>query len=275
MTSELACFGGPGRMLQCPSPIRRSFAIHAVKVARNRPDGTTLEQVANDFGIHPMTLSKWMRRAAIEDGDQPGVTTAESAENRALKKRVRLLEQENEVLRRAAAIWAGEPPKRLMYPLVRELAVDRLPVAASTGTGSCPPAATTDGSKNSSREVNCRVDLATRSTPLTPTTTVRVSSRRRRSPPRRSPDVSDRVVWRIYRENRWWSCLGNPSVTTDRRPARHRTTTWSAGTSPWMPRTPCGWRTSRNIARVKESSTCARSRTCSRTGSSAGPSTNA
>jgi transposase-like protein len=86
-----------------PKPYPQEFRDDVVKVARNRPDGTTLEQVANDFGIHPMTLSKWMRRAAIEDGDQPGVTTAESAENRALKKRVRLLEQENEVLRRAAA----------------------------------------------------------------------------------------------------------------------------------------------------------------------------
>lgn len=63
----------------------------------------TLEQIAHDFGIHPMTLSSWLRQAAIEDGDRPGVTSAESAELRAAKRRIRLLEQENEVLRRAAA----------------------------------------------------------------------------------------------------------------------------------------------------------------------------
>ncbi|RZB13553.1 hypothetical protein StrepF001_43480 [Streptomyces sp. F001] len=50
-----------------------------------------------------MTLSKWLRQAAAEDGEEPGVTRSESAENRELKKRIRLLEQENEVLRRAAA----------------------------------------------------------------------------------------------------------------------------------------------------------------------------
>jgi transposase-like protein len=50
-----------------------------------------------------MTLSKWLRQAAIEDGDRPGVTAVESAELRAANKRIRLLEQENEVLRRAAA----------------------------------------------------------------------------------------------------------------------------------------------------------------------------
>ena len=74
-----------------------------VKVAINRPDDTTLEQVAADFGIHPMTLSKWIRQRRIDTGERCGVTSTESAENRELKRRVRLLEQENEVLRRAAA----------------------------------------------------------------------------------------------------------------------------------------------------------------------------
>ncbi len=86
-----------------PKPYPQEFRDDVVKVARNRPEGTTLDQVATDFGIHPMTLSNWLRQAAVEDGDRPGVTSTESAENRELKRRVRLLEQENEVLRRAAA----------------------------------------------------------------------------------------------------------------------------------------------------------------------------
>ena len=86
-----------------PKPYPQEFRDDIVKVARSRPDGVTLEQVAADFGIHPMTLSKWLRQAAVDDGDRPGVTTTESAENRELRKRVRLLEMENEVRRRAAA----------------------------------------------------------------------------------------------------------------------------------------------------------------------------
>ncbi len=86
-----------------PKPYPPEFRADVVKVARRRPDGTTLEQIAHDFGIHPMTLSKWLRQAAIDDGERPGATTTESAELREAKKRIRLLEQENEVLRRAAA----------------------------------------------------------------------------------------------------------------------------------------------------------------------------
>lgn len=44
-----------------------------------------------------------MKQADIEDGHRPGLTDADRAELREAKKRIRLLEQENEVLRRAAA----------------------------------------------------------------------------------------------------------------------------------------------------------------------------
>ncbi|MEW1706879.1 hypothetical protein AB0230_06510 [Microbacterium sp. NPDC089190] len=49
------------------------------------------------------TLQNWLRHADIEEGSRPGQTAADAAEARELKKRIRLLEQENEVLRRAAA----------------------------------------------------------------------------------------------------------------------------------------------------------------------------
>jgi len=50
-----------------------------------------------------MTLSKWMRQAAVDDGDRPGKSITDSAELRESRRRNRLLEQENEVPRRAAA----------------------------------------------------------------------------------------------------------------------------------------------------------------------------
>ncbi len=63
-----------------------------------------LEQIAADFGVQPMTcLSKWLHQADDRDGDQ--ARRPDQRERRELRSwtRIRLLEQENEVLRRAAA----------------------------------------------------------------------------------------------------------------------------------------------------------------------------
>ncbi len=83
--------------------LAQEFRDDVVRVARNRDDGVTIEQIATDFGVHPMTPRKWMRQADVDDGATPGKSTGESAELRELRRRNRLLEQENEVLRRAAA----------------------------------------------------------------------------------------------------------------------------------------------------------------------------
>ena len=85
-----------------PKPYPREFRDDVVRVARDRDPGVTVEQIAKDFGVHPMTLFKWLRQADVDAGGKPGVSGG-SAELRAARKRIRLLEQENEVLRRAAA----------------------------------------------------------------------------------------------------------------------------------------------------------------------------
>ena len=86
-----------------PKPYPREFRDDVVRVARDREPGVTVEQIAKDFGVHPMTLFKWLRQADVDAGVKSGETTAESAELRELRRRNKLLEQENEVLRRAAA----------------------------------------------------------------------------------------------------------------------------------------------------------------------------
>lgn len=67
-----------------------------------------LKQVAADFGISESCLANRLRAVDAEDGTRAGVTREESAELRELRKRNRLLEQENEVLRRAAAYFARD-----------------------------------------------------------------------------------------------------------------------------------------------------------------------
>jgi transposase len=83
-----------------PKTYPREFRDDVVRVARNREPGVTVEQIATDFGVHPMTLWKWLQRAAVNDGSKPGVSSSELREAR---QRIRLLEQENEVPRRSAA----------------------------------------------------------------------------------------------------------------------------------------------------------------------------
>ncbi len=86
-----------------PGPYPQEFREDVVAVARRRDSGVTLAQVAKDFGISDQTLTNWLKQADIEEGRRPGQTRDEVAEVRELKRRNRLLEQENEVLRRAAA----------------------------------------------------------------------------------------------------------------------------------------------------------------------------
>jgi len=90
-------------MCTVPKPYPREFRDDVVNVVRNREPEQTVKQIAADFGIAESCLRRWMHQAAVEEGSKAGTTNAQNTENRELKKRVRLLEQENEVLRRAAA----------------------------------------------------------------------------------------------------------------------------------------------------------------------------
>ena len=88
-------------MLSVPKAFPREFRDDVVAVARKGE--ASIAQVAKDFGVSESCLQRWLKIADVEDGRRPGVTAAESEQLRDLKKRNRLLEQENEVLRRAAA----------------------------------------------------------------------------------------------------------------------------------------------------------------------------
>lgn len=86
-----------------PKAYPREFREDVIRVARNREPGVPLRTIAADFGISETCLTNWLRKADVEDGIKPGVTGARNEELESAKRRIRLLEQENEVLRRAAA----------------------------------------------------------------------------------------------------------------------------------------------------------------------------
>ena len=67
-----------------PNPYPREFRDDVVRVARRRDAGVTLEQISEDFGIYPITLSKWPRADDGEAGIKPGLTSDQTQEVRDL-----------------------------------------------------------------------------------------------------------------------------------------------------------------------------------------------
>jgi transposase len=68
----------------------------------------TVNEVAADFDIAPESVRRWMRQADIDAGIKEGLTTAEQQEVVRLRREIRRLEMENEILRRAAAYFAKD-----------------------------------------------------------------------------------------------------------------------------------------------------------------------
>ncbi|QKS14917.1 transposase [Curtobacterium sp. Csp2] len=89
-------------------PYPEEFRRDVIAVARRGE--IPLTQVAKDFGISEGTVTNWLRRADIDDGIQSGPTTTENVELRELRKRNRLLEQENGT--RSSAVPLRICPKR-------------------------------------------------------------------------------------------------------------------------------------------------------------------
>ena len=88
-----------------PKAFPLEFRRDVVAVARKSDE--SIAKIAKSFGISESCLQRWLAQADVEDGVRPGVTASESAELRELRKRNRQLEQENEILRRAAAYFAS------------------------------------------------------------------------------------------------------------------------------------------------------------------------
>jgi len=71
-------------------------------------------ELAKSLGISESCLRGWMKQAQVDNGQKEGVSSAEREELRALRRQVRVLEMEKEILKKAAAFFATEnvlPPR--------------------------------------------------------------------------------------------------------------------------------------------------------------------
>ena len=89
-----------------PRPHPQEFRRRAVQLAR--AGDQPLGQIAKDLGISESCLRRWMKLDEIETGDRDGLTADERAELVASRRRIRVLETEVEILKRAAAFFAKE-----------------------------------------------------------------------------------------------------------------------------------------------------------------------
>ena len=87
-------------MLTVPRPHPKESRHDVVAVTRKGE--ARIGEIAKDFGVSESRLRNWLTKADVHHGHRSGVTAGESPVLRELKRRNRLLEQQNEVLRRAA-----------------------------------------------------------------------------------------------------------------------------------------------------------------------------
>ena len=88
------------------APYPDEFRAEAVRLVRS--GAVPGARLARDLGISPDTLRAWVRQTRIDAGEQEGLTTEERAELSQLRREVRVLREEREILKKAAAFFAKE-----------------------------------------------------------------------------------------------------------------------------------------------------------------------
>ena len=93
-----------------PSHYSPEFRADAVALVLNSSPSRTIAEVALELGVNRETLRSWVRRAQAETASEAagGLSGAEREELRTLRRRVKVLEEEKEILRKATQFFVKE-----------------------------------------------------------------------------------------------------------------------------------------------------------------------
>lgn len=97
----------------------RERAMRLVQEARKEDPDLSLNaavvRIGQRTGVNPDTLRGWVKQAAIDAGERPGVTTSDAKRIKDLEAEVRELKRANEILLAASSFFARELDPRLPW----------------------------------------------------------------------------------------------------------------------------------------------------------------
>jgi len=83
------------------------FKEEAVRLVHSSNERYPVAKIARDLDVSTETLRKWVNQTEIDAGERDGLTTEERQELRRLRKEVKLLKEEREILKKAAVGSTG------------------------------------------------------------------------------------------------------------------------------------------------------------------------
>ncbi len=75
-------------------------------IALLKSSGKSVPQLASELGVSPQSLRTWSRQLEVDDGRAEGFSSAERDELRRLRRELRVVTEEREILKKAAAFFA-------------------------------------------------------------------------------------------------------------------------------------------------------------------------